>query len=181
MRILSSGAIVLLLATACTVGPDYRHPELKTPDEWTEAFPEGEIGLAPTTKEIEQWWTLFDDPILNELIEEAGRNNLDLRMAVARVEEARAFIGVVSGQYSPQMSAGAGATRQRLSEATITLPGGQESNSFDIGVNASWEIDVFGRIRRSVEAAEGEFHYPVSAGNCRPDKDPFQARAGIGS
>jgi len=157
LKFCSTGVVVFFLAAGCTVGPDYQRPELKTPEEWAAAVGDREIGLTPTAEEIERWWIVFDDPVLNDLIARAGRDNLDLRMAVARVEEARAFIGVVSGQLSPRVGAGANASRQRLSEASITLPGGQTSNSFDIGVNASWEIDVFGRVRRSVEAAEGEF------------------------
>jgi NodT family efflux transporter outer membrane factor (OMF) lipoprotein len=149
--------MAMVFTLGCTVGPDYGRPEITTPESFSAALPGTEIGLAPLPEEIEHWWTIFDDPILNQLISEAGEKNLDLRIAIARVEEARAFVGVVSGQYYPQVGAGVNASRQRVSEANLTLPGGQSLNSFDIGVNATWEIDVFGRVRRSVEAATGEF------------------------
>jgi NodT family efflux transporter outer membrane factor (OMF) lipoprotein len=95
--------------------------------------------------------------VLDRLIEEAGRSNYDLRIAIARVEEARQFVGVVSGEAYPQVGVSANANRSRISESQLPLPEGQTYNSFDVGVSASWELDVFGRIRRSVEAATAEY------------------------
>ncbi len=147
----------LVVVVGCTVGPDYGRPEVSTPEDWNASISDSQIGLTPEPEELEQWWKIFGDPVLDQLITEAGKSNYDLRIAVARVEEARAFVGVVSGELYPQVGASAGASRQRISEANLKLPSGQTVNDFEIGVDASWEIDVFGRVRRTIEAAEGEF------------------------
>ncbi len=149
-------ALAILLA-GCTVGPDYERPETATPESWQNAALESDPAILPDPAVIEHWWTVFDDPVLDRLIEEAGRSNYDLRIAIARVDEARAFIGVVSGEYYPQVGASADAQRARVSENLLPLPNGQTGNTFGLGVGASWEIDVFGRIRRSVEAATAEY------------------------
>jgi len=149
--------MVLAMAAGCTVGPDYERPETKTPEQWQQSILDRDPAIVPAQAEIEQWWDILGDPVLDRLIEEAGRNNFDLRIAIARVEEAREFVGVVSGEAYPQVGASANASRSRISENVLPLPGGQTNNTFDIGVGASWEIDVFGRIRRAVEAATAEF------------------------
>ncbi len=150
-------ATALALAGGCTVGPDYEKPETNTPEQWQQSVLSRDPALVPAPGEIEKWWEIFDDPILDRLIDEAGRSNYDLRIAIARVEEARSFVGVVSGQYAPQVGANADAQRSRISENQLPLPGGQTQNSFSLGVGATWEIDVFGRIRRSIEAATAEY------------------------
>jgi len=148
---------ILALAAACTVGPDYEKPQTKTPEQWQQSILDRDPALVPAPGEIEQWWKILDDPVLDRLIEEAGRTNYDLRIAIARVEEAREFVGVVSGEASPQVGASANGNRSRISESQLPLPGGQTHNNFDVGIGASWELDVFGRIRRSVEAATAEY------------------------
>ncbi|HHQ48112.1 MAG TPA: efflux transporter outer membrane subunit, partial [Acidobacteria bacterium] len=148
---------VVVLAGGCTVGPDYEKPETKTPEQWQQSILERDPALVPAPGEIEQWWKILGDPVLDRLIEEAGRSNYDLRIAIARVQEAREFIGVVSGEAYPQVGASANASRSRISENQLPLPDGQTHNSFDVGIGASWELDVFGRIRRSVEAATAEY------------------------
>ncbi len=117
------------------------------------------------------WWSGFDDALLNSLIERALASNLDLRTAVLRVDEARAQRAVAAAAYWPTVSVDAAFSRQRLSETTPTgslfhsasnlhLPGGagidipNPYNQFQLSAGASWEIDLFGRIRRSVEAAD---------------------------
>jgi len=147
----------LALVAGCTVGPDYEKPETTTPEQWQQSILERDPALVPAPGDIEQWWKILGDPVLDRLIEETGRSNYDLRIAIARVEEAREFVGVVSGEAYPQAGASANASRSRISEKVLPLPGGQTQNSFNLGVSASWELDVFGRIRRSVEAATAEY------------------------
>ena len=155
--VLVAAGLVAALALGCTVGPDYERPEVSTPPQWQESAGRTDPAILPDTGSIERWWTVFGDPVLDRLIEEAGRSNYDLRIAMARVEEARAFVGVVSGELYPQVGASADAQRSRISENVLPLPGGQTQNSFSVGVGATWEIDVFGRIRRSIEAATAEY------------------------
>lgn len=148
---------LLLAATALPgclkVGPDYKTPETKTPASWD--LPDDKF-LKPDPAAIQRWWEVFGDPQLNELIVRAGQSNLDLRTAHARVKEAWANIGVVRGEIMPALSASGSYARQRGSEYAPT-PGGVTFDNYQIGANASWEIDLFGRISRSIEAATADY------------------------
>jgi NodT family efflux transporter outer membrane factor (OMF) lipoprotein len=145
------------VVTGCSVGPDYETPELPgMPDAWHTAAVDGVIeGQAP----LETWWTIFDDPTLTSLIERSRITNLTLREAVWRVEEARSLRGVVSGQLVPNVGLDTQAGRSSPSDngplGELAPEGGFEAaDLFDIGAGASWEIDVWGRVRRQVEAAD---------------------------
>jgi len=142
-------AALLSLAGCVTVGPDYQPPEARTPPAWT--APGAEERHDPSADEgaLVDWWKVFEDPLLDRYIEEARRSNYDLRLAVARVEEARALLGVAAGAKYPGVTADAGADRTDAGGASITGP----VTSYGLGVGIGWEIDLFGRIRRSVEAA----------------------------
>lgn len=126
--------------------------------------------VSERTAELRTWWTGFSDPELDSLIERALNSNLDLRAAVLRIEEARAQRAVAAAAFWPTLALDASYTRQRFSETTPTgslfssvgsihLPGGaginipNPYNQFQLSAGASWEIDLFGRVRRSVEAA----------------------------
>ncbi len=146
--------IGLVLALGCAVGPDYRPPEPELPDAWhlelTRGLEEGEADLRT-------WWTALEDPVLSGLIERAGRGNLDLRVSLARVMEARALRGVARGEWFPSADATGGYLERQAPEslAAVVNPGGSRSfETYDLGIDASWEIDVFGRIRRSTESAD---------------------------
>jgi NodT family efflux transporter outer membrane factor (OMF) lipoprotein len=155
-------ATMALILTACSVGPNYRRPEVPVPATWIEAQ---QKGVNARAAELVEWWTSFDDPLLNTLIERAARSNLDLRLAEARIREARALRAStaagewptvdVSGSYSRNRSS-ANAVGARF-QGAVTAPGSGaqlEQNLFRTGFDASWEIDIFGGIRRSVEAAD---------------------------
>ncbi|MCG8636819.1 MAG: efflux transporter outer membrane subunit, partial [Desulfobacterales bacterium] len=111
--------------------------------------------LLPSAELVQHWWRLFDDPLLNEFIETASRNNKDLLTAILRVEETRARLGIAAGEQLPEMTSDAGAVRSRPSENTTGS--GNVYTTYTAGVGASWEIDLFGRIRREVEAATAEY------------------------
>jgi outer membrane protein, multidrug efflux system len=154
----------LVALGGCMVGPDYEEPELQTvPDAWHTAVTEGVLeGEAP----IQTWWAVFDDPTLTSLIERAGSSNLTLREAVWRVEESRALRGVVAGARVPQVNLDGDANRNDQSKNGAL--GGvvpdelfEPQNLFNLGVGASWELDVWGRIRRQVEAADAEVEASV--------------------
>jgi len=146
--------LVFLLPTGCvTVGPDYLPPVAEVPDEWQMM----RASAFDRDKELtKKWWQVFADPLLTQLIGEASRDNLDLKTAVAKVKESRARIGVVSGVYYPQVDAVGEFSRQHGSENAVAGIG-ETANRNALGLEASWEIDLFGRISRSVEAANADF------------------------
>lgn len=154
-RLIQLGVILFagLFLSGCLVGPDYTSPEVKLPENWR--LPESAL-LVPSEADIRTWWKVFQDPMLTEFINQAGASNLDLKVAVARVKEARARLGVARGELLPAVDAAGSATRQRTSENTAT-PGGVTADNYSGSLDASWEIDLFGRIRRAVEAAQADY------------------------
>ena len=145
--------LTLLLLTGCAaVGPDYRQPQVDMAAEW---HAPADPAVLPEADLVREWWTLYRDPLLDRLIEKASETNLDLLTAVARVEETRARLGIATGERYPSVEATGGVTRQRSSENTIGA--GYEETFYSPVIGASWEIDLFGRIRRSVEAATAEY------------------------
>jgi outer membrane protein, multidrug efflux system len=147
-----NGALALLLAvplSACMVGPDYRRPEVEVPVAWR-------LG-ATEASEISNiaWWDQFQDPVLSNLVRTALANNKDLEIATANVDQAAAQYGIVHSAEFPQLSAGATAERQRLSKTTALGSGSGRGQFNDFGVNlsASFELDVWGRLRRATESA----------------------------
>ncbi len=148
---------VLLASQGCTVGPDYEPPVSPMPDVWQSAV---EAELSQEAPSIESWWDVFGDSTLTELIRRAEFQSLSLRAAVARVQEARAFRGVATGNRLPDVFLGGSYTRTKLSENGIQGVSAPDPSALSDPINlwstsldASWEIDVWGRIRRQVEAA----------------------------
>jgi multidrug efflux system outer membrane protein len=134
------------------VGPDYTRPAVTTPQEFrSEMRPAEAASLADLP-----WWEVFGDVHLQQLIGEALANNYDLQTAAARVEESRAFVGVAASQLYPQVGYLGGASREK-----ILVPFGDRANTtlnvFTGLFNMAWEVDVWGRIRRSTEAARASF------------------------
>ncbi len=151
----------LILAACTTVGPDYAAPEITVPDVWhTQAVAGLDSGEAP----LETWWTMFDDPRLADLVARAREANHDLRTALWRVEEARALRGVAAGARAPQVDASGSASRQQASDNGLTpAPAGgfDAVDLFAAGVGAGWEVDLFGRVRRQIEAADASYEASV--------------------
>ncbi len=151
------GLLVLALATAgCAVGPRYAPPKPPLPASWAEAVPES----SPAS--LERWWASFQDPILDRLVARAAAGNLDLKIAAARVREARGARSIAAAAALPQIEAEGGYARTRRSEAVPPFKsaaaegspfGGREQDVFEMGFDASWEIDLFGGVRRDKEAA----------------------------
>jgi multidrug efflux system outer membrane protein len=149
------GLLVLCGALAgCAVGPDYLRPSADLPDVWHQKLIDG---LASGDGNLETWWTVLDDPVLLGLIESAGQGNQDLRLAIARVEEARARRGIAAGEWFPDVNGAAAYARQQSSGEVLPAPfGGFPMNFYDTGLSATWEIDLFGRLRRSVESSDAD-------------------------
>lgn len=145
-------AFVLLLG-GCKVGPDYIPPQPDVPDAWRAAVTDG---LTTGQSNIEEWWEVLGDPVLDELIQRAGQGNKDLKQSFARIKQARALRGIASGERFPDLEAAGGATRVETSDDFLLVQSSQDNpeDFYDLGVDATWEIDVWGRIRRSVEAAD---------------------------
>jgi NodT family efflux transporter outer membrane factor (OMF) lipoprotein len=120
--------------------------------------------LEDGSADLQTWWNVFNDPILEDLIWQCHDSNLDLQIAYARILEARAFLGVASGEYWPNVDATGFYSRDRVSENGLVAPPSgdvDQTNLHSIGVDASWEIDVFGRISRSVESAQASMQASV--------------------
>jgi multidrug efflux system outer membrane protein len=154
MRAAIAVAVLAMLGLAgCAVGPDYVRPEVEQPQDFRFA----ERGAGDAAASI-GWWRQFGDPVLEQLIAEALQNNRDLRIAAARVEEFSGRLAATRSQFFPQIGYGAGASRDRASERLATpitgLPNPQ--TTYLAGLNASWEIDLWGRIRRLSEAAQAD-------------------------
>jgi len=145
--------VLLVGAQGCAVGPDYRPPALQPPGTWGQGDQQG-VTQAPA--DLTAWWRQFDDPVLSGLVDRAIAENLDLKIALAAVHEARALRGVAAADQAPTINASGVYARVRDSENARPLPSGfsPEHNLFVVGLDASWEIDVWGRVRRSVEAAD---------------------------
>jgi outer membrane protein, multidrug efflux system len=150
-RIAQSGVLAVavsgLFAGCAAVGPNYQRPKLPTPPE--HRFVEG--GAQAQSLADAPWWQVFDDPALQQLIRDAIANNLDLRIAVARVEEARARAGIAKSYLYPEVN-GSAAYGVRGS-STTDQPDDNPHQSGIYGFHLSWELDLFGRLRRGQEAA----------------------------
>jgi multidrug efflux system outer membrane protein len=139
-----------LMLAACTIGPDYQRPEIATPPNWTVSY-ETAAGLADTA-----WWERFEDPDLNQLIDTALKENLDLLVAAARVDEYLGRLQTTRSEFFPQIGASGFASRQDETETGLIPGDNSPYNYYEGTVNATWEIDLWGRIRRANEAARAE-------------------------
>ncbi len=149
-------APVLLLFTGCLIGPDFKRPEVAVSDSWLESK-DRRVSVESATNR--NWWTTFDDPVLNRLVERAYRENLSLRQAGVRVLQARAQLGIASGSIFPQTQQAIGSVEYfRTSDRAETgaISGGSALSFWQsqVGVQASWELDFWGRIRRNIQSAE---------------------------
>jgi multidrug efflux system outer membrane protein len=135
----------------CAVGPDYKRPALPAPENfYGSSGPALQASLVDT-----KWWDVFSDPVLRSLIEEALRNGYDVRLAAARVEDARARYGIAGSLYYPDLGYSTGVSRVHTS--TYATPGNVTGNQVTANALVSWEIDVWGRIRRLNEAARAQY------------------------
>lgn len=147
--LVAAGAMVL---GACALGPDYRRPDVAQPPQYR--LDAGALTVAADSA----WWDSFGDPVLNALVDAALRSNYDVRIAAARIDAFRGQLLVARSGLFPQVGLSASATRQRAGTFNGTpfasLDGPR--NSYQLLANASWEIDLWGRIRRQAEAAQAD-------------------------
>ncbi|RMH35230.1 MAG: efflux transporter outer membrane subunit [Nitrospirae bacterium] len=166
---LGGWALALSLAS-CLMGPDYRRPEVAVPERWDALMLDGAEMPSPALREDEtpsaEWWTVFQDEELTRLVELALQNNHDVREAGYRVLEARALVTAAGAGLYPQLNVAGSYSRIRRSETILVGPtsGAPEGfappgANFDIWnalLDLRWELDLWGKIRRSLEAAEAE-------------------------
>jgi multidrug efflux system outer membrane protein len=141
-------AAAALLAAGCAVGPDYQRPALNVPAQ----FPQDSGGSAALAAD---WWTVYGDAALNTLVDQALKANADIAQAVARVELAEAQYREAGGAALPSVNTGASGTRAQIGAANPNNVTGRTltGNDFALSLSASYEIDLWGRIRRGTEAA----------------------------
>lgn len=145
------------LVTGCAMGPDYERPETPMPDAFEQTNDQG-----PSIANL-QWWELFGDEQLSELIRIALDQNKDMAIAISRIEEARAALGFVKSDQYPQFDISAGAIRGKTATGNaLSLP---TSNSFVLSGDLSYELDLWGKLRRSTEASQAELLATIDAGN----------------
>ena len=158
MKKIRTPLLAAMLAAAlsgCTIGPDYLRPLFETPANWRIDYPQ-----AASLTNL-RWWEQFQDPVLNTLVETALRQNQDIRIAAARVEQFLGQLSTTRSQFFPQVGYGLDVSRNRSSEVgTTPLPAGTDPwyRLYQGTVSADWQIDLFGRVRRQSEAAQARVY-----------------------
>jgi len=145
--------VLTLFLSGCAAGPNYKRPPVNAPETFR-----GETEIATNSFANLPWWQVFDDPTLQNLIRTALTNNYDLRIAVTRVEQARATAAQARAGFFPQINYAVNAARgKNVAGGNTPSPTGTIGDVFAADVNASWEIDLWGRIRRLNESARAQF------------------------
>ncbi len=146
------------LVSGCKVGPDFKPP---APPPLKGVFEQSAPGETLPRENLASWWMAFGDPVLDDLVREAYRNNRNLREAALRVCEARARVGVARGEWFPQFDAIGQESFRDISENASpfvsSAPRRGGFNFYSLGFDSTWEIDLFGKIARTVEASSAEF------------------------
>lgn len=147
----------LLVLAACTVGPDYTPPATEVNEQWHSSASMGQ--QAADSKVQERWWEIFGDVTLKELIEQVAAHNYDVRIALSNIEQARASRREAASGFWPSLTASTRGVREGLSNKTTSNSnntGAKERDVYSADLDASWELDIFGSIRRQVESAEAQ-------------------------
>jgi len=170
--------VCMLALSGCMVGPDFHRPKISSPSSWFGPTPQMRFDTARQA-ELIRWWTTFNDPTLTSLVERAVVSNLDLQQAQTRILQARANRGIVAADLWPTIGSNTTVTRSR---SVASVPSGTAStlgslltgsssagsktvgtmhNTFQAGLDAAWELDVFGRVRRNIEAADADIQVSI--------------------
>lgn len=156
-----SFAPLLLAASACMVGPNFTKPKVELNASWSESK---DPRLRPNAAANIEWWKTFNDPTLDQLIDLAYQQNLSLQAALLRIDQARALVGLAVGNQWPQGGPSASGTTVRLSShgPGSFLPD-RRFSFYDVGFDATWEIDLWGKYRRAARAARAEYQAAISS------------------
>jgi NodT family efflux transporter outer membrane factor (OMF) lipoprotein len=150
---ISSLALAIVVSGCTKLGPDFETPTAPPAETWLETE---EPRIKEEEIDVSAWWQVFDDPVLNELVERASRENLTLQAAGVRILEARARLGIAIGDQYPQVQEANGSySYGRVSKNAANSAGSNRSfGSTSVGLDASWEIDFWGRFQRGIESAD---------------------------
>lgn len=147
-------SVAVLTLAGCAVGPNYKRPTMDAPAGFRDATPQ----VSTNSLADLPWWDVFKDPVLQDLVRDALTNSYDLRIILTRVDQARALQAQARSQFMPQLDYRGDATRGRNAFLSSPSPnGGQTKSSFLGALEAAWEIDLWGRVRRMNEAARANF------------------------
>jgi NodT family efflux transporter outer membrane factor (OMF) lipoprotein len=169
LRLWPALLLPVTLFTGCTmVGPDFLRPSSKVSDQWLEA---DDHRVETASAIYREWWKAFNDPVLENLVQTAYRQNLPLRIAGIRVFQARAQLGIAIGGFYPQAQQALGSTNfNRISETSPVAPQPGISSGVgfsymqaQVGVGAGWELDFWGKFRRAIESADASLVSSIAA------------------
>ena len=166
-------AVLALAGAACSVGPEFKRPDAAAPRQWSAEATQSFDASLPSQASAgrfdgSRWWTVFGDPVLDRLVADALAQNLDLQATTLRITAARAQLDAAAGARLPNVEGSGIVGRSRMSENGIgqALAGGASQGSgskppstfnlFQAGFDATWELDLFGKVRRNVEASEAD-------------------------
>lgn len=151
--------VLFCFISGCAVGPNYKPPKMEMPKEW----PQSKSGafIAPADVNNSQWWKIFSDEDLDKVISRAVQNNYDIKASIYRIEASRALRDYTAGQYYPNINALASYNRELPSTALIPGISTKPINLYSAGFNFLWEIDLFGKIKRSIESSQASYQASV--------------------
>src|SRR5438132_7928521 len=152
-KLLPLALIATGLLSGCMIGPKYKRPAVNVPQEYR--TPEPQLATQASSLGNEQWWQLYQDPVLTQLIHTAIAQNYDVRIAAARVLEAQAQVGITRSNQFPSASVGADIYSQQNAKVTKVLPAYQV-NAGDLNLSVIWNLDFWGKYRRQTEAARAQ-------------------------
>src|SRR6201982_3914432 len=144
---------VLVLEAGCMMGPKYKRPAVNVPQEYR--TPEPQLATQASSLGNEQWWQLYQDPVLTQLIHTAIAQNYDVRIAAARVLEAQAQVGITRSNQLPSANVGADVFSQQNAKVTKLFPA-YEVNGGELNLSVIWNLDFWGKYRRQTEAARAQ-------------------------
>src|SRR6185369_6156307 len=145
---------LVALCSGCVVGPKYKKPSLPAPPEYRGASPAQTGQSEAASFGTQKWWDAFPDEVLRELIRTTLEQNYDVRIAAARILEARAQLGITRADQLPSVTAGAAAVNERLPQ-TVTIPS-IETSASQVSASFAWELDFWGKFRRATESARAD-------------------------
>jgi NodT family efflux transporter outer membrane factor (OMF) lipoprotein len=164
-RLLAIVPLIVMLDACTTLGPEFEKPEISWLDTWeTDLYGRVVATEEPVDLQLHQWWSIFNDPILDELIETANQRNPSLQIAGLKILESRAVLGIATGSRYPQLQQiGASAAYINTQQNGGQLAGSdQELLAYQSDFTIGWEIDFWGRFRRSIESADAAFFSSIS-------------------
>ncbi|MBL4743930.1 MAG: efflux transporter outer membrane subunit [Cycloclasticus sp.] len=162
VRLLAASCVIGVISGCQMLGPDFMRPDAPISEQWSEAI---DNKTTAENVDYEQWWRIFNDDVLNSLIDTARKQNLPLQIAGIRIIEARARLGIAVGNsYPQQQQVRAGISHVGLSDNQPNISSGADTSYIDsnFGVDIGWEMDLWGRFQRGIEAAEADMQVSMA-------------------